>query len=78
MLTKRFAMMSYILRIILIAIGSIYDLTGRHLGPLQLKGKIIYSDGCKITSKWDEVIPKESEIYQRVIDFLKELIVVKS
>ena len=66
------------LRVILRAVGSIYDLTGRHLGPLQLKGKIIYSDACRVTSKWDEEISKESEIYQRVIDFLKELIAVKA
>ena len=49
------------LRVILRAVGSIYDLTGRHLGPLQLKGKIIYSDACRVTSKWDEEISKESD-----------------
>ena len=66
------------LRVLLRAVGSLYDLSGRYLNPLQMKGRLLYSKTTKLGLKWDQHIGKVSpEINQEIIQFMHEVITVK-
>ena len=66
------------LRVLLRAVGSLYDLSGRFLNPLQMKGRQLYSKTTKLGLKWDEPVAKTSpEISQEIINFMQEIILVK-
>jgi hypothetical protein len=66
------------LRVLLRAVGSLYDLSGRFLSPLQMKGRLLYSKTTKLGLKWDQHIAKFSpEINAEIIQFMHEVITVK-
>ena len=43
-------------RMLLRVVGSLHDITGRHLGPLQVKGRITYARACSTEKDkgWDK------------------------
>jgi hypothetical protein len=64
--------------VLLRAVGSLYDLSGRFLNPLQMKGRQLYSKTTKLGLKWDEPVAKTSpEISKEISDFMQEIILVK-
>ena len=66
------------LRVLLRCVGSLYDLSGRFLSPLQMKGRLLYSKTTKLGLGWDQHILKSSpEIDAEIIQFMHEVIAVK-
>ena len=57
-------------RILLRLVGCLHDISGRHLGPLQIKSRIIYSRTCALNKDipWDS--PIENQV---IIDTIKTL-----
>ena len=63
-------------RMLLRVVGSLHDITGRHLGPLQVKGRITYARACSTEKDkgWDkpfECAETISEIKTLLCDIIK-------
>ena len=66
-------------RLVLRVVGSLHDITGRHLCPLQVKARIIYARVCASAKDkgWDDVI-ECSDTVRDIKTLLYDIIKVKS
>ena len=66
------------LRVTLRVLAQLYDLSGRHLSPLQIKGRLLYSEVSKKCPEWDKDISSvDQELTEKVRNFLHEILEVK-
>ena len=66
---------TFTMRVVLRAVGCLYDLSGRFLSPVQMKGRSLYSLTAKLTSKWDQDLKEvDLSLCAKLEEFLKELI----
>ena len=66
---------TFTMRVVLRAVGCLYDLSGRFLSPVQMKGRSLYSLTAKLTSKWDQDLSEvDLSLCVKLEEFLKELI----
>ena len=66
------------MRVVLRAVGSLYDLSGRFLSPVQMKGRSLYSATAKLTKKWDQdLMELDVGLCSRLSEFFKELIEIQ-
>ena len=68
----------FTMRVELRAVGCLYDLSGRFLSPVQMKGRSLYSSTAKLTSKWDQnLMELDAALCSRLHEFFKELIEIQ-
>ena len=68
----------FTMRVVLRAVGCLYDLSGRFLSPVQMKGRSLYSATAKITNKWDQdLMELDAALCSRLHEFCKELIEIQ-
>ena len=67
------------LRMLLRVCGSLFDLSGRFLGPLIFKTRLIYSQASKLNAGWDVGLKDvDSNLYSRVTDVLYDIVKVRN
>ena len=65
---------TFTMRVVLRAVGCLYDLSGRFLSPVQMKGRSLYSQVAKLTSKWDQDLKDiDPGLCVKIEEFFKEL-----
>ena len=66
------------LRVVLRAVGSLYDLSGKFLSPVQMKGRSLYSATAKVAKKWDQDLNElDVGLCSKISEFFKELIEIQ-
>jgi len=69
---------TFTMRVVLRAVGCLYDLSGKFLSPVQIKGRSMYSQTAKLTSKWDQDLKDiDPELCVKIEEFFKELIEIQ-
>ena len=63
------------MRVVLRAVGCLFDLSGRFLSPVQMRGRSLYSQTSKVTNRWDvDLKTLSEELSCKITEFLQELI----
>ena len=69
---------TFTMRVVLRAVGCLYNLSGRFLSPVQMKGRSLNSATAKFTSKWDEdLMNVDPALCSKLEEFFKELIEIQ-
>ena len=67
------------LRMLLRICGSLFDLSGRFLGPLIFKTRLVYSEAARLNCGWDLGLKDvDSNVYSRVTNVLTDIVKVRN